>query len=285
MLGLTDADPMFLAALALGLVATGAVAGVLAGLLGVGGGIVIVPVLYSVLEALGVDDGVRMHVAVGTSLATIIPTAISSARAHARKGAVDRTLFRALAPGIFAGAVVGAGVAAIIGGRALGGVFGVVALMVAVDLVRPRPNTSADADRPPRLPARAALGALSAVIGAVSALMGIGGGTLTVPVLTYFGVAIHRAVATSAALGLVIALPAAAGYLIGGWGKPNLPPGNLGYVNLFGFVLIAAATFLTAPWGTRIAHAISATALRWVFALFLAVTAVRLLSRVIADQL
>ncbi|MCB2107366.1 MAG: sulfite exporter TauE/SafE family protein, partial [Rhodobacteraceae bacterium] len=218
-------------------------------------------------------------IAVGTSLATIIPTSVASARAHARKGAVDTELFKLLAPGIAAGAVAGAFVATLIDGRALGSIFGFVALFVAVDLVRPRGATNANIEV--RLPGRAPTSAAAGAIGFVSALMGIGGGSLTVPLLTYWGIAIHRAIGTSAALGLIIAVPAAVGYVIGGFDTANLPPGNIGYVNVFGFVLIAATTFFTAPAGTRIAHAISPRALRWAFATFLAITAIRLLSRLL----
>jgi uncharacterized membrane protein YfcA len=265
------------AALAVGLLLTGAVAGVLAGLLGVGGGIVIVPVLYNVLDALGVGADVRMHVAVGTSLATIVPTAIVSARAHARRGAVDATLVRRWGPWIGAGTIAGAVTATMLDGRALAGVFGIVGLLVAIDLVR-RHNAPGGSLEEARLPRAAIQRAMAAVIGFVSTLMGIGGGTLTVPTLNWFRYPMHRAVATSAVFGLIIAVPAALGYVWGGLAHGGLPPGNLGYVNLPGFVLIAAATFLTAPFGTRIAHAISARALRLVFAAFLALTALRMLA-------
>lgn len=271
-----NADPTFIALLIGGLMLTGAVAGVLAGLLGVGGGIVIVPVLYSVLEVLGVDAEVRMHVAVATSLTTIIPTAVASARAHHRKGAIDLPLARRLAPWNFIGAVIGAGLAVSIDGRALGRVFGVIALIAAVDLIRPRPAET-EGVAPAKHPHPLVLSPIATVIGFLSALMGIGGGTLAVPTLTYLGIPVRRAVATSALLGLVIAVPCTVAFVIGGLGAPALPPFSVGYVNLAGFVLIASITFFVAPIGTHIAHAISPRALRLVFALFLAITALRLL--------
>jgi len=271
-----DADPTFIALLIGGLILTGAVAGVLAGLLGVGGGIVIVPVLYSVLEVLGVDAEVRMHVAVATSLATIIPTAIASARAHHRKGAIDIPLAKKIAPWNFVGAIGGAWLAVSIDGSALGRVFGVIALIAAIDLIRPRP-AEAEGAPPAKHPHRLLLAPIATVIGFFSALMGIGGGTLAVPTLTYLGVPVRRAVATSALLGLVIAVPCTIAFVIGGLNAKALPPFSVGYVNLAGFVLIASITFFVAPVGTHIAHAISPRALRVVFALFLAITAVRLL--------
>jgi len=274
---LLSADPWYLAALIAGLLVTGAVAGVLAGLLGVGGGIVIVPVLFNVLGLLGIDMDVRMHIAVGTSLATIIPTSIVSARAHAKRGAIDPVLFKSWAPWIFFGTLIGAVVANLINGRALAGVFGAVGLIVAVDLVRRR-NAASGSIEDAKLPPKPAQFSMATVIGFTSTLMGIGGGTLSVPTLNLFSYPIHRAVATSALFGLVIAVPATVGYVIGGWDKPNLPPGNFGYVNVLGFVIMASATFVTAPWGTRIAHAISPKALRLVFAAFLAITAGRMLA-------
>ena len=267
------------ATLAGGLILTGAVAGVMAGLLGVGGGIVIVPVLFNLLGALGIEPDLRMHVAVGTSLATIIPTAIVSARAHARRGAVDAAVVRIWGPWIAVGTVIGTFAATRMNGRSLAAVFGVVALAVAVDLVRRR-NAPSGSIAEARLPRPAGQRAIASTIGFFSALMGIGGGTLTVPVLNWFSYPMHRAVATSAVFGLIIAIPAAIGYVWGGWDHPGLPTGNLGYVNLMGFALIAAATFITAPYGTRIAHAISARALRLVFATFLAATALRMLANI-----
>jgi uncharacterized membrane protein YfcA len=265
--------------LVLALLGTGAVAGLLAGLLGVGGGIVIVPVLFTVLGSLDVPLDVRMHVAVGTSLATIIPTSIASVRGHMRKNAVDWPLFKAWLPGLVVGVLAGTWLANTqFDGRTLTLVFAGVALLVAMDLVlRNRANESTAPSGAAWY--RGARGSgVAGVIGAFSAMMGIGGGTLSVPFLNAVGEPIHRAVATSAGFGLIIAVPATMGYATGGWGAPGLPAGSLGYVNLLGFAAVVCTTVLTAPLGSRLAHAASARTLRLLFAGFLILTAVRMIS-------
>ncbi|TVR80216.1 MAG: sulfite exporter TauE/SafE family protein [Rhodospirillales bacterium] len=253
-------------------IGTGLAAGVLAGLLGVGGGIVIVPMLYWLLPVAGVDESVRMHLAVGTSLATIIPTAIVSALAHRRRGAVDIDLLRTYAPGIVVGVLIGAAFGVRAGGSVLTLIFATVALVIAADMALRR-NQVQVAPRPVRGLAAQGIGA---VIGAVSAVMGIGGGTLSVPAFTLMGVPVHRAVGTAAAIGLIIAIPGAIGFMLGGLDDPHLPPGSVGYVNLLAFLAIVPATMLAAPHGVRLAHAISPKALRLAFAFFLLVTALRM---------
>jgi len=263
-----------LALLGATLLGAGVVAGVLAGLLGVGGGIVIVPVLYHGFGALGVEPAVRTHVAVATSLATVVVTAWRSARSHHARGAVDTELLRRWAPAVAAGAVLGTGVAARLEGAALAGIFGVVALGVALHMAFGRERWRL-AVAPPRGPARHVVGG---AIGLVSVMMGLGGGTLGVPTLTLLGVPIHRAIGTAAGLGLVIATPGAIGLALAGLDAPGRPPGCLGYVNGIGFALIVPATWLAAPLGARWAHASSRSALRRAFALFLGLTAVRMLA-------
>lgn len=261
---------MLVAALAF----AGLFAGLLAGLLGVGGGIVIVPVLYHLFTFLDLDPAVRMHLAVGTSLVTIIPTSLRSLRAHRARAAFDPGIFRTWAPGLMAGAVAGAVTATMADFRVLVGVFGVVALLVALQMgLGTQEMRLAD-----RLPGRITTGLLAAVTGLLSAMMGIGGGTLAVPLLTLFGVPILRAVGTSSGLGIVIALPAAIGFVIGGWGAAGLPPWSLGYVSLPGVLLIVPATLLAVPLGVRLAHGLSQIALRRAFALFLALTSARMLT-------
>jgi uncharacterized membrane protein YfcA len=255
------------------LAATGAVAGILAGLLGVGGGIVIVPVLYYVFAYLGVDEAVRMHLAVGTSLATIVPTSIRSALAHRARGSVDGTVFRSWAPCMLAGAVVGAWAATLADFRVLTSVFAGVALPVALHMASGRAHWRLAAAPPSGGP----MVALATLVGGVSAMMGIGGGTLSVPLLTLFGVPIHRAVGTAAALGMVIAVPAVAGFVAGGWSVPGRPQFSAGYVNLLGFAVIVPMTMLVAPLGARLAHALSQVHLRRAVALFLGITALRML--------
>jgi uncharacterized membrane protein YfcA len=261
-----------LAVFALALVATGAFSGFLAGLLGVGGGIVVVPVLFLIFDAFNVDPSIKMQVAVGTSLATIIPVSMVSARSHSKKGAIDTTLLRRLAPPVFVGVVIGTAVAGVVSGHVLTAVFATVALVVALNMgIGAGAFTIAE-----KLPGTAGVGALGLMIGSVSAMMGIGGGTLTVPTLSLFGYPIHRAVGTASLLGLIISIPGAIGFMITGWNQPALPPFCIGYVNWLGFLLIVPSSILVAPWGARTAHAISRQALSRAFAVFLAITAAKL---------
>ena len=255
------------------LLGVGAIAGVLAGLLGVGGGIVIVPVLYALSGVMGVSDAVAIKFAIATSLATIIPTSISSSRAHRRKGSVDMTMFRSWAPFIFVGAGLGGFAAAAASSSALQAVFGTVALLVALNMLRR--NAMALADAPPTgLPGRAAI---AVPIGGFSAMMGIGGGTLSVPILTLLSFPVHRAVGTAALFGLVIAVPGIVGYALAGQDIEGLPPGSLGYINLPAAALISLATFLCAPLGARLAHWLSPPRLRLAFAVFLGISAIQML--------
>lgn len=266
----------------LGLVAalavTGIVAGLLAGLLGVGGGIVIVPVLYHLFTLLGVDEAVKMHVAVGTSLATIVPTSLLSARSHAAKGNLDKDLLRSLIPALFVGVVLGALISGFVPGLVLSLVFGVIGLLVAANMaLRTKPSTLA-----PALPGGLARQGIGTTIGTFSTLMGIGGGTLSVPIFSAFNVPMHRAVGTAAAIGIVISIPGAIGFLINGLGVPDRPPLTLGYINLIGFALIVPMTLWMAPVGARIAHALNARLLKQAFAVFLTITALRMLYSVLA---
>lgn len=266
------ADPVFLAAFAAVLLGTGLAAGLLAGLLGVGGGIVIVPVLFNLFPLLGIDEAVRMHLAVGTSLATIIPTSIVSMRAHHARGAVDWGLLKswalAMACGVAAGTVLGAWAK----GWVLTVVFATVAVVVSVNMaLRKEGMTVADG-----LPTGWVRQAIGAGIGLFSVMMGIGGGTLTVPILSAVSYPIRRAVGTASAIGLIIAVPGTIGFIASGAGVVGLPPFSLGYANLIGFALIVPATMLAAPWGAKIAHAIRPEWLRKAFALFLFLTALRM---------
>lgn len=254
---------------------TGAVGGILAGLLGVGGGIVIVPVLDTALGIIGVDAAIRMHVAVATSLATIVPTSISSSRAHHAKGAVDLALIKFWGPFIFVGAIAGVWLASQVDGVVLSMIFGFVALTVAVKMMLPLENYHICKDIP-----RNIIGPLPPLaIGGLSSMMGIGGGTLSVPVLTLMNQAIHRAVGTAALFGLLISAPAAVAYMVSGFGDTRLPPGSLGYVNLLGFALISPVTVLAAPFGARLAHRLSKRHLSLLFGAFLLVVSLRMLYR------
>lgn len=259
--------------LVVAMLGSGIIAGVLAGLLGVGGGIIIVPVLEWVFELLGVPAAIRMHLAVGTSLAVIIPTSISSARAHYRRDAVDVDIARRWSAFIVLGTVIGILIASRVEGVVLTGVFGVVALIVAIKMMLPLDDRTLTDEVPH--------GALTAVIpttiGTISTMMGIGGGSLTVATLTLMSEPIHRAVGTSALFGLVISVPGAIGFVYAGWGNEMLPFGSFGFVNLIGFLLIAPTTVLAAPLGARIAHALSRRVLGMSFGVFLLLVAVRMI--------
>lgn len=254
---------------------TGCIAGVLAGLFGIGGGIIIVPVLEAALGFLGVDPAIRMHVAVATSLATIIPTSISSARAHHRRKSVDFDIVRRWAIFVLIGALLGAWIAAQVHSRVLAMVFAALALLVALKMVF-LPETRNLTDAVPRGPL---VSAIPTAIGCLSSMMGIGGGTFSVMTLTLFNEPIHRAVGTAALFGLIISLPGTVGFIATGWGDVRLPPGSLGYVSLVGFALIAPATVLTAPIGAKIAHDLSQKRLGMFFGIFLLVVSLRMFYR------
>lgn len=251
---------------------TGCVAGVMAGLFGIGGGIVIVPVLEITLGFLGVDAAIRMHVAVATSLATIVPTSVSSAYAHYRRESVDVDIVKRWAFFVLLGALLGAWIVAHVHSRVLAIVFALFALLIALKMVL-LPESRNVTDVVPRGPL---VSVIPTAIGCFSSMMGIGGGTFSVMTLTLFNVPIHRAVGTAALLGLVISLPGTVGLIIAGWGDARVPGGSLGYVSLIGFALIAPATVLTAPVGAKIAHSFSARKLSMLFGCFLVIAAARM---------
>lgn len=251
--------------LALAMLATGAIGGVLAGLLGIGGGIVIVPVLDAALQFLGTEPSIRMHVAVATSLATIIPTSLASSRAHYRRNSVDVPLVRRWAPFVLVGSIAGTWIASRVDSSVLSAVFATVAFIIGVKLVLPMH----DRQLTPDIPGGWLIGGVPLTIGAVSSMMGIGGGTLSVAALTLFNQPIHRAVGTAALFGLFIALPGTAGFMLAGYGDTRLPPGSVGYVNLVGFALISPTTVLAAPLGAAIAHRLTQRRLSALFGLFL----------------
>lgn len=264
--------------LGVAMLVTGGVGGILAGLLGIGGGIVIVPVLEAALAYLGVDEAIRMHVAVATSLATIIPTSIASSRAHHLRESVDLGLARRWSPFVLLGAFAGTAIAAHVHSDVLAMVFAVVALLVAVKMMLPIEGYTIAAGVPRGL----LVPAIPAAIGAVSSMMGIGGGTLSVATLTLFNQPIHRAVGTAALFGLAISLPGTIGFMIAGADDPRVPPASIGYVNILGFALISPMTFLAAPLGAAIAHRLSRRQLSLLFGCFLVIVSLRMLYKALA---
>jgi uncharacterized protein len=257
------------------LVAAGVAGGLIAGLLGVGGGIVIVPALDFALQAAGVAPEAALHLAVATSMATIVPTAISSSRSHARRGSVDLGVVRRWSVPIVLGAFAGSMLASLLEAQVLALVFGSVALAAALKMLLPIDHVVLR----PGLPGGISGAMIPAGIGAVSSMMGIGGGTLSVPTLTLLGVPVHKAVGTAALLGLWIAVPATLGYLLARPPAALVPPFTLGYVSLPGLALIAPITWAVAPLGARLAHSLDRRKLSAAFGAFLFVVALRMAHR------
>lgn len=243
----------------------GGVAGLLAGLLGVGGGIVIVPVLALLFQAQGVSDSLVMHLALGTSLATIVVTSLSAVAAHHRLGAINWPLAAWMAPGLMAGAVAGAWFADGAESVTLQRLFALFEIAVGIYMLAGRRvGGGGDAIPPP-----AELMVSGGVIGTLSSLLGIGGGTMTVPYLSWRGRAIHEAVAVSSACGFAIALAGAAGYLWTGMDAPSLPSLASGYLYWPAFAAISCASLMTAPAGARLAHRLPVAGLKRLFAVIL----------------
>jgi uncharacterized protein len=257
--------------LVVALVVSGAVTGVLAGLFGVGGGAVIIPVLYQAYAVLGIAADVRMHVCIGTSMAIIVPTAIRSFMAHRKRGSVDMGVVKSWLIPMPIGVAGAAVLAASTSGRALSGIFATIVSLVAIRLLFGRASWRLGSDLPGN-PLRALIGI---VIGFLSTLMGVGGGIMVNTVMTLYGRTMIQAVGTSAAVGLIVSIPAVVGYIWAGWGVAGLPPLSAGYVNLLGMAVLVPVSVLAAPYGVRVAHALSQRTLEISFGIFLAVVAIR----------
>lgn len=260
-------DPALLAAYG----GLGLVVGFIAGLLGVGGGLVIVPVLIMMLHAQGLATGLEPQLALGTSLASILFTSLSSVSAHHRHGAVEWPLVRRITPGIVLGTLVGALLAAQMSARVLKVFFVAFLFYAAIQMwlhFKPAPHRG--------LPGRAGTTLAGGVIGAVSSWVGIGGGTLSVPFMLWHNVPLHRAIATAAAIGFPIAIAGALGYVAGGWDTSGLPAGSLGFVYLPALAGIVAGSVLTVPLGARTAHRLPVRPLKRIFALLLMALALRM---------
>jgi uncharacterized membrane protein YfcA len=260
--------PMLLALLAIG-----AATGVIAGLLGVGGGIVLVPAFFYTFQALGFDSDQLMQICIGTSAATIVVTSARSVVLHNRKAAVDWAILRAWAPFLVLGAGLGVGVASVLHTTALQAVFGILAGLAGLYMAFGKANWRLGA----AMPVQPVRGIQATVLGLFSALMGIGGGTFGVPLMTLYSLPIHRAVATASGFGILISVPSLLGFML--LSVPDAPPYSLGAVNLPAFAVIIPMTLLTTPLGVRLAHSMDPKPLKRAFAVFLTLVALNMLRK------
>jgi len=255
------------------LLVIGAFAGVLAGLLGVGGGIILVPAFFYAFQVLGFDSPQLMQMCLGTSLATIIVTSVRSVLAHNKKGAVDWEILRGWAPGIVVGAVIGFFIASSLRSTALQMIFGILAIIVGLYMAFGKSHWRVGE----AMPTGIARVILSPMLGFLSVLMGIGGGSFGVPTMSLYNVPIHRAVATAAGFGVIIAVPSVIGFLTVDMAKS--PPYSIGAVNMIAFGLVIAMALITAPWGAALAHRMDPKPLKRVFGFFLILVALNMLRK------
>lgn len=279
---LADLTAFDIFALIASLLFLGCVGGFLAGLLGVGGGIILVPGLNLIFESVsgtfGFSKADLMHVCVGTSLAIIIPTGLSSALAHRRRGAVDMDIVKRLGFGIVTGVVLATMVANDLSGQALKMIFATAIFFLSLIMMMDHQKWKLG-DELPKQPQTSIAGF---VIGVLSALIGIGGATLSVPYMSMYGTPIHRAVGSASAMGLVISIPAALGFVYIGLGKEGLPPFSLGYINVLAFLCVIPTSVLMAPVGARVAHKVSVKRLKKFFALFMIIVALNMWRKILA---
>jgi len=252
--------------------AAGAVVGILAGLFGIGGGLVIVPVLVYVFSLQSIPDEITMHMALGTSLASIMFTSISSFRAHHKRGAVHWDVVKKIVIGILTGTLLGSFIASYMSTGFLKVFFVIFLYFVATQMLlgkKPKPGRE--------IPGIVGMFATGNIIGIVSSLVGIGGGTLSVPFMLWCNINAHHAIGTSAAIGLPIAVAGTVGYIINGWGATNLPHLSLGFVYVPALIGIAAVSVLTAPIGVKLAHSLPVDRLKKVFSILLYIVATKML--------
>ncbi|MEM6626482.1 MAG: sulfite exporter TauE/SafE family protein [Pseudomonadota bacterium] len=270
-----ESDPTQLAWLVVMLMSAGLAAGFAAGLFGIGGGFVVVPALLLVFNYFGVEREIMTHVAIGTSLATIIITSLSSVRAHAKHDAVDFKIIREWAPGLIMGVMFGLGLARLMDGQSMKWVFSAGVLLLGLHFIFPilqrKPPVATE------MPHGPVMVGISTFLGGFSALLGIGGGTIAILVMTAHGRSIHQAVATAAGFGVVIAIPGAIGFVLLGLGQDTLPYGSVGYVNFLAVAAITAMSFLTAPLGAKVAHSLDGVMLKRVFGIYLVATSLTVL--------
>ncbi len=269
-------DTMLLLQMGLMLMVIGAFAGVLAGLLGVGGGIVLVFAFFYAFQTLGYDGPQLMQMCLATSLATIVVTSVRSVLSHNKKGVVDWQILRTWAPGIVLGAAVGVLVVAQLRSSTLQAIFGGLALLIGPYMALGRSEWRIGK----KMPQGATLAFLSPLVGFLSVLMGIGGGSFGVSLMSLYNTPIHRAVATAAGFGVLIAVPAVIGFVFVPM-SVAVPPLTIGSINLVAFALVVAMTLITTPWGVRLAHAMDPKPLKRVFAAFLVLVALNMLRKAV----
>jgi len=257
------------------LLVAGAAAGFAGGLFGIGGGFVVVPALVLILPLLGTGVDQMTHVAVGTSLATIIFTSIRAVRSHAARDSVDFSVLRGWAPWVVIGTGIGTLVADLVSGTTLATIFGVGVLLFAVHFLTPSLRDRVLADT---MPDGAARIGLAGGLGLLSALLGIGGGTIATMVMTLCGAPIHRAIGTASGMGAIIAIPGTIGFMLIGLGEPGLPWGSIGYVNIPAAAAVVATSVLLAPLGVAAAHNLSPLLLRTTFGIYLVVVGVTMIA-------
>ncbi|TDE41241.1 sulfite exporter TauE/SafE family protein [Antarcticimicrobium sediminis] len=257
------------------LMVIGGFAGVLAGLLGVGGGIVLVPSFFYAFQTLGYGGPQLMQMCLATSLATIIVTSVRSVLSHNKKGAVVWPILRSWGPGIAMGAVLGVLVVASLRSSVLQGLFGVIGIVIGLYLGFGKSEWRLGEEMPKGI--RRAI--VSPIVGFLSVLMGIGGGSFGVPLMSLYNIPIHRAVATAAGFGVIIAVPSVAGFMLLSIDPANRPPFSVGAVNLPAFLVVIAMTLTTAPWGVKLAHAMDPKPLKRIFAVFLTLVALNMLRK------
>lgn len=267
-------DTFFIIQMSFLLLAVGAVAGFLSGLLGVGGGIIFVPSLYFCLRAIGLDESHAMHVAVGTSLALICVTGATSAFAHWRRGSVDTESLKKWVLPMIASAIGGSLFAGLVPSGILRVIFACITMVIAVYMfVAGAPKASSFCLVVPVRVQKAVM----ATIALVSSLIGVGGAVMSVPFMNLMGYPMQRAAGTGAALGLIIALPGSVTYMITGlFHLDELPPYSLGYVNLLGLALIVPSSVLMAPLGVQASHSLPRDMLKRVFAVVLLIVSLRM---------
>lgn len=263
------------------LMAAGLAAGLVAGLFGIGGGFVVVPTLIVVFGFFSFDPSILMQTAIATSLATIIVTGARSVWAHYKRGAVDMQIIRDWTPWLIIGGVIGSILTGVLDGSALKIIFSVGVFLMGLHFIFPAKGNVRFRFQA-EMPRGFLLAPLATFLGGFSALLGIGGGTPAVMVMTACGRQIHQAVATAAGFGVIIAIPGTISNMVVGYGQPNLPPGSVGFVNVIAMLAIVSMSVLTAPLGAKLAHSLDAVKLKRIFGIYLILTSAYVFYKAVA---